>query len=126
MSNFAPAWQPTLPRMPGRPDMVSVPVISLGQAPGDVDLTPQAYATASLFGANVGGAILGFLASRDKRGAAVGASFAGGLAGLGNAVMLAREHRKGAAVIMGLLGVASLGGALVWSEQRARRRGSWI
>ena len=124
MTRYQNPWNvPELP-VSGRAAMVSV--AGLGQAPDDVDLTPQAYATASLIGANIGGGVLGYLASADGRGAAIGAAFAGGLAGLGNTVMLARERRKGAAVIMGVMGAASIAASIhLFAQRRGGRRRSW-
>jgi hypothetical protein len=72
------------------------------------------YMSASLLGAGLGGALIGFVASSDFRGAYTGAAFSIGAAGICDAFILRRSGAGlGVVALSSLIGIAGLGGA-VW------------
>lgn len=87
----------------------------LGQAQDD--LSPGAFAAASLIGGSAGGALIGYIASSEVEGAITGGMFSGGITGLSNATMFIKKGKGAAGTLMLLTGLGALG----WSLWRFRR-----
>lgn len=110
-----------LPGAGGEAQFLSGPLSSgrrLGAAGGQLGAT--GYGLASVAGAAAGGAITGYLASGDRRGAITGSSFTGGLAALGDAFLFVGERRTGLALMFGLMGVGGIGYSVMRFSRRRR------
>lgn len=84
-------------------------------APGT---SPFVYALASLVGAGVGGALVGYVASEKRGGAIRGAAFAAGLAALSDAYLFFTTDRAGTGLVVGAVGAGGIG----WALRDMRRR----
>lgn len=94
----------------------------LGQVPAVVPspgarLSTGAYVAASIVGATLGGALVGYVATQRKEGAVTGALFTGGMAALSDGLMLAREDMPSGAVVLALAGFGGLG----WTFMRFQK-----
>lgn len=105
-------------------------VLGLGQteegaiAPAPA-MTPEKamfYASASVAGGALGGAIMGLIASSDLRGAQTGAFFTAGMASFASAVQLTRADQTALGVLFGLCGLAGVAGSVYMSATRVRTR----
>jgi hypothetical protein len=84
----------------------------LGAAPLEGGLAPVAYTLASLVGAAVGGALIGYIASEKREGAVRGAVFASGLAAISDAMLFFTTQRPASGMALGALGVSGVGWAV--------------
>ncbi|UCC73991.1 MAG: hypothetical protein JSV86_05390 [Gemmatimonadota bacterium] len=71
-----------------------------------------AFLAMNMASSAIGGALVGWVASSDGRGAGTGALFTGGMAGIGQSILFAAAGRGGVATVSALLGVAGLGSSL--------------
>jgi len=78
------------------------------------------YASASVAGGALGGAIMGLIASSDLRGAQTGAFFTAGMASFASAVQLTRADQTALGVLFGLCGLAGVAGSVYMSATRRR------
>jgi hypothetical protein len=87
-------------------------------APLEGTLAPLAYTLASLVGAAVGGALIGYIASEKRQGAVRGAVFASGLAAVSDAMLLFSTQRLASGMALGALGLGGVG----WSVYQVMGR----
>jgi hypothetical protein len=78
-------------------------------APLEGSLAPIAYTLASLAGAAVGGALIGYIASEKREGAVRGAAFATGLSALSSAMLFISTQRLASGMTLGALGIGGVG-----------------
>jgi hypothetical protein len=87
-------------------------VRGLGATPLEGTLAPVAYTLASLAGAAVGGALIGYIASEKREGAVRGAVFASGLAAVSDAMLFFTTQRMASGMALGALGIGGVGWAI--------------
>ena len=87
----------------------AIATAGLGEAPLEGTLQPIAYTVASLVGAAVGGALIGYIASEKKEGAVRGAVFASGLSALSSAMLFISTQRLASGMTLGALGIGGVG-----------------
>lgn len=75
---------------------------------GATDLSPLLYSGASMLGASLGGGLVGYVASKNRRGAITGAALVAGIAGCSDALALGLQSRTGLAAILGIAGLGAL------------------
>lgn len=96
----------------GRSWVQAVGARASGELAGLGALTTAQYSALSMIGATAGGAAVGYVSAGDTDGAINGGLFSGGLASTADAIMFARQGHAGAAITLGIVGVAAIGGAL--------------
>jgi len=103
--------------------MATMGALPLGVAPDPVETAGNdmtlPYAFASVGGATVGGALIGYVSSGDLRGIATGATLTAGLASMANAVpMIRRLDRRFIGVGFGIGGILAAGASLYLAATR--------
>lgn len=96
----------------GNEDYIMTAPRGLGATPLEGSLGPVAYTMASLAGAAVGGALIGYIASEKREGAVRGAVFASGLAAVSDAMLFLTTQRLASGMALGALGLGGVGWAI--------------
>ena len=80
--------------------------------PSSMSLSPTAYTLAALAGSLTSGALVGYVAAKNRAGAMRGAAFMGGIAMVSDAGVYFSYGKPGMAALAGALGITGLGWAL--------------
>jgi hypothetical protein len=86
-------------------------------------LSSNSFMVVSLLGSALGGALIGFVASQDRRGAFTGAALTAGLAALSDSVLAFREDKPVASAMFGAGGLIALTGVFLRFRQGIGRHG---